>query len=638
MMEIDRMSYIFGSFARRRQSQEVGAAKRRSIEPTQISHDRSKSTPHTSKKPTPTSPRAKSICNFVLEDSKFKCPMCRRLFVEPKVLPCLHTFCLRCLQELEANDYSNWCDDESDESANTSESRKGSGSGGSGYVSDRNNSLHPGCPPTVKRICCPTCGARAEVPHGGVSLFPPNYLLQHRMVLATLNAHNTHLLCDVCTSDVSATARCMDCAISFCDRCEELHLRQKSAAGHEVLSLEEARRKGITKVRRQIMCVQHPELELCLFCSSCYQVICRDCVSASHKGHTCEPVSRAVKAHLTDLRLAADRAKSLAEQSALAANRLHATSKQLEARCAKIQAEVEDFIDKYIRSVEDHRKRLIDQVNQTRNEKLQEIGKCKLGLHKRVREARDVAFFLEELLSDGTDVEVLSFLKPVMRRIDKCGGGKVADVGVEGSLLFLPEEVAQYAQGCCPLYGIVTTQMVAPSNCVINTEALTNLRVGKKTQLTLEMRDRHNKRLDRGGEEISAEIRYRDAGVSRSLLVDIEDLRDGTYSVAFVPDVAGKLVLSVTVKGQPVKDSPFPIIVRTLKPHHGTFHCCSFCSSGGSKEATCGCGGKMPGGYKGCGHGHEGHPGRRHWSCCGNVLEHSECTRSNTHSHYQFTL
>jgi hypothetical protein len=176
------------------------------------------------------------------------------------------------------------------ESANTSESRKGSGSGGSGYVSDRNNSLHPGCPPTVKRICCPTCGARAEVPHGGVSLFPPNYLLQHRMVLATLNAHNTHLLCDVCTSDVSvcfltdtsahqstlfslqATARCMDCAISFCDRCEELHLRQKSAAGHEVLSLEEARRKGITKVRRQIMCVQHPELELCLFCSSCCQV------------------------------------------------------------------------------------------------------------------------------------------------------------------------------------------------------------------------------------------------------------------------------------------------------------------------------------------------------------------------------
>ncbi|KAJ3663664.1 hypothetical protein Zmor_007897 [Zophobas morio] len=111
MMEIDRMSYIFGSFARRRQSQEVGS-KRKSVE-TKISHDRSKSAPHTPKKSVATSPRARSICNFVSDEGKFKCPMCRRLFVEPKVLPCLHTFCLRCLHELEASDCS-WCDEESD--------------------------------------------------------------------------------------------------------------------------------------------------------------------------------------------------------------------------------------------------------------------------------------------------------------------------------------------------------------------------------------------------------------------------------------------------------------------------------------------------------------------------------------------
>lgn len=35
----------------------------------------------------------------------------------------------------------------------------------------------------------------------------------------------------------------------------------------------------------------------------------------------------------------------------------------------------------------------------------------------------------------------------------------------------------------------------------------------------------------------------------------------------------------------------------------------------------------IPGGYNGCGHGHAGHPGRRHWSCCGNVLQNSECNQ-----------
>lgn len=29
--------------------------------------------------------------------------------------------------------------------------------------------------------------------------------------------------------------------------------------------------------------------------------------------------------------------------------------------------------------------------------------------------------------------------------------------------------------------------------------------------------------------------------------------------------------------------------------HSGVFHCCTFCSSGGKKEASCACGGTMPG-------------------------------------------
>ncbi|XP_076549285.1 uncharacterized protein LOC143308235 [Osmia lignaria lignaria] len=62
-----------------------------------------------------------------------------------------------------------------------------------------------------------------------------------------------------------------------------------------------------------------------------------------------------------------------------------------------------------------------------------------------------------------------------------------------------------------------------------------------------------------------------------------------------------------------------------LKPHTGIYHCCTFCSSGGKKEAICGCGGTMPGGYQGCGHGHIGHPGVHHWSCCGSVLHHGPC-------------
>ncbi|XP_046482428.1 E3 ubiquitin-protein ligase TRIM45 [Neodiprion pinetum] len=71
--------------------------------------------------------------------------------------------------------------------------------------------------------------------------------------------------------------------------------------------------------------------------------------------------------------------------------------------------------------------------------------------------------------------------------------------------------------------------------------------------------------------------------------------------------------------------------------HPGVYHCCTFCSSGGRKEAVCACRGTMPGGYRGCGHGHVGHPGVSHWSCCGSIHRHGAC-RSPKKCVYQIIL
>nr|CAD7434440.1 unnamed protein product [Timema monikensis] len=81
MMEVDHVAYIFGSFSRRRQSEDVSAAKRRSLMQ---------------------GPKTSPPCRLLSADSssKFLCPRCEREFKEPRVLPCLHTFCTACLQEV----------------------------------------------------------------------------------------------------------------------------------------------------------------------------------------------------------------------------------------------------------------------------------------------------------------------------------------------------------------------------------------------------------------------------------------------------------------------------------------------------------------------------------------------------------
>lgn len=59
-----------------------------------------------------------------------------------------------------------------------------------------------------------------------------------------------------------------------------------------------------------------------------------------------------------------DKAKAVMEQSAVAANKLHLNSKKIEAQCGKVQMEVEKFIENYIKSVEDHKTNLLEQIQQ----------------------------------------------------------------------------------------------------------------------------------------------------------------------------------------------------------------------------------------------------------------------------------
>ncbi|CDQ60614.1 unnamed protein product [Oncorhynchus mykiss] len=131
----------------------------------------------------------------------------------------------------------------------------------------------------------------------------------------------------------------------------------------------------------------------------------------------------------------------------------------------------------------------------------------------------------------------------------------------------------------------------------------------------------------------------------------VVDNSDGSYSISYTPVEPG----SYSVWDQPrVRGQHGPVFVfnysyshfchsflftsflshvshfvlnvkRKVQRHCGTFHCCSFCSSGGSKEARCGCTGTMPGGFRGCGHGHKGLSGKPHWLCCGSVVEASDC-------------
>lgn len=138
----------------------------------------------------------------------------------------------------------------------------------------------------------------------------------------------------------------------------------------------------------------------------------------------------------------------------------------------QIQCEVERFIEDYIRSIEEHKSNLLEQIRQLREEKMQQVIEEKLKLQKKIRDARDIAYFLDDLLSESSDVEVLSFIKPIIKKIEGCDNLEPSpELKYSDSIQFLPEESVKDTKNAINIYGVLTTQNISAEHCRINTKS-----------------------------------------------------------------------------------------------------------------------------------------------------------------------
>ncbi|XP_022083522.1 E3 ubiquitin-protein ligase TRIM33-like [Acanthaster planci] len=183
-----------------------------------------------------------------------ECSICHTCYQEPKMLHCSHSFCLKCLQELKQSQHLN--DD---------------------------------------KVTCPLCKRETTLPEGGVDKLNTNYTLialvqevvkQEQL----LQDEGSMVMCQACDESNEAISCCMDCGHYLCQECKKAHQRLAALRTHKVTSLAELSEammaKPVSTKSYISMCDNHPSQELCFYCNSCEQLICKICSSSGHK----EPV------------------------------------------------------------------------------------------------------------------------------------------------------------------------------------------------------------------------------------------------------------------------------------------------------------------------------------------------------------
>ena len=132
------------------------------------------------------------------------CGLCQRIYTAPKALPCLHTFCRKCVMS---------------------------------HVEKHVITAGDG----TKCVFCPTCRQICDIPQNGVDGFQDNHLLHNLLdIIQTESTQN----CDVCRDDgkrTAATYVCIKCEDFLCGECSKSHKKTRVTRDHLVMKISNMR-------------------------------------------------------------------------------------------------------------------------------------------------------------------------------------------------------------------------------------------------------------------------------------------------------------------------------------------------------------------------------------------------------------
>ncbi|XP_062339585.1 transcription intermediary factor 1-alpha [Osmerus eperlanus] len=195
------------------------------------------------------------------------CPVCKLNFHnrEPKLLPCLHSFCKRCLPP---------------PSRTSADPR-------------RDPQLHVDNAKPLSALRCPVC--RQECWDVDVL---DNFFVKDSVEVPSSTVEKSGQVCMSCDDNTEATGYCVECVEFLCVTCVEAHQRVKFTRDHTIRQKEEMSPDAVgLSTQKPVFCDIHKQEPLKLFCETCDRLTCRDCQLLKHKDHNYQFLEDAYRNH-----------------------------------------------------------------------------------------------------------------------------------------------------------------------------------------------------------------------------------------------------------------------------------------------------------------------------------------------------
>ena len=300
--------------------------------------------------------------NWQKLEEEVTCYSCGNLFLEPKTLSCLHTFCIKCIRDQ--------LDCESDPQPDRMPKNK----------SNISFSLLAYFVPK-KTFSCFVCNA--EFSEKDLDSIPKNVSMERlvsivkkrRTYLKATNekelekdedASDFTVTCSQCEEGTPATKWCLMCEdAEICDECYKSHCRLKVYKSHKVIELDEFIESPCHILNCRPFCKNHNTKPLELHCKECHVFVCQCCTTLNlqkcqlGKEHDLEAVNDVYEAKMQKIKEANINIHAAQQRVVKKLKHIESTSQELSRVISEEVSWVQERFQEIRRLVDKHEKDLL---------------------------------------------------------------------------------------------------------------------------------------------------------------------------------------------------------------------------------------------------------------------------------------
>ena len=449
------------------------------------------------------------------------CSICLETYTKPKTIACLHTFCLKCLEEHALRTQ-----------------RQG-------------------------RFRCPDCQAEVNILEGNCFGNLPTGFLQNSLLsllAVRQSSDGSQINCGICKKKSAEISYCFACEELLCRDCVNAHelFQERAFRGHRVTAVKQFQAVDYEALlKRQSFCPQpyHEREVTRFFCLECQICVCQVCINTDHKNHNVDPLEKAADAEKANIMAAIESIERKKKVCSNAIKTFQQVYEELENYVTAAKREVSQTAKQMIAKIREHEREATKVLENTRVSRIEKINSLNEQVKSLMKQLDQAVQFAKDLVERSSSSDVMKSKKSLEQRFGDLDKATVPSLPVCSFVKFFSTNALDNLN----LGSVITNETdVRLSSLEVLTE---NLQAGVEAELLICPKRKSE-------EELTSKCqREFDVRVLIEPAEDVTSLRtfkneNDDIHVKFVPKVPGTFNITVMINGDKLVTSPLRVQVK----------------------------------------------------------------------------